>query len=180
MNNTRNTVAEFMEGRVSTKGNSQQCARIQTQGWDSTMSRLLAVRKAAKEDKKQQFTNLFHHINEDLLKQSFHQLKRQSAPGCDGVTWTQYAEWLLKFIQHRVLDKRILRLINQWIKVGIIDEHGHRVQAHRGTPAGAVISPLLANIYLHYSFDLWMNEVRKVTQGEVIIVRYADGTPVQA
>ena len=94
MNNTRNTVAEFMEGRVSTKGNSQQCARIQTQGWEHTMSRLLAVRKAAKEDRKQQFTNLFHHINEDLLKRSFHQLKRQSAPGCDGVTWEQYAEKL--------------------------------------------------------------------------------------
>ena len=55
-------------------------------------------------------------------------------------------EWLIKFLQHRILDKRILRLINQWIKVGVIDDHGHRVQAHRGTPAGAVISPLLANI----------------------------------
>ena len=94
MNNTLNTVAEFMEGRISTKGNSQQCARIQTQGWDNTMSRLLAVRKVAKGDKKQQFTNLFHHINEDLLKQSFQQLKRQSAPGCDGVTWAEYAEKL--------------------------------------------------------------------------------------
>jgi RNA-directed DNA polymerase len=83
-------------------------------------------------------------------------------------------DWLMKFIQHRVVDKRILRLIRQWIKVGTVDEHGHRVQSTRGTPQGAVISPLLANIYLHYSFDLWMNEARKKAQGEVILVRYAD------
>ena len=67
MNNTRNTVAEFMEGRVLTKGNSQQRARIQAQDWEHTMSRLLAVRKAAKKDRKQQFTNLYHHINYTII-----------------------------------------------------------------------------------------------------------------
>jgi RNA-directed DNA polymerase len=285
MNKTSNDVAEFMEGRVSTKGNSQQCARTQTQSWEHTMSRLLAVREAAKKDKRQQFTNLYHHIKKALLKQSFMQLKRQSAPGLDGVTWSEYSEhlsdnidklnlrlqngrykpkparrvyipkedgtqrplsiicledkivqqaavtvlnqvyetdflgfsygfrpnrgqhdaldslyialmkrkvnwvldldiskffdtvehdWLLKFIQHRVTDKRILRLIRQWIKVGTIDENGHRIQSVKGTPQGAVISPLLANIYLHYSFDLWINEVKKKACGDVIVVRYAD------
>ena len=67
-----------------------------------------------------------------------------------------------------------IRLITQWLKVGVIDEHGHRVQSHIGTPQGAVISPLLANIYLHYSLDLWINKYRKYVKGETIIVRYAD------
>ena len=82
--------------------------------------------------------------------------------------------WFIKFIEHRIGDKRILRLIKQWIKVGIIDEHGHRQQSSIGTPQGAVISPLLANIYLHYSFDLWLNKQRKFARGDVTIIRYAD------
>ncbi|EMM3404228.1 reverse transcriptase domain-containing protein [Klebsiella michiganensis] len=75
-----------------TKGNSQQHDRIRTQSRGNTTSRLLAVREAAQRDKHQQFTSLFHHISEALLMQSFHQLKRQSAPGCDGVTWDSYAQ----------------------------------------------------------------------------------------
>lgn len=274
-----------MEGRLPTKGNSQQCARIRTQSRGNTTLRLLAVRKAAKKDRKQQFTHLFHHLSEELLCQSFQQLKRHSAPGCDGITWENYAEnlqnnlhalhgrlhrgqyrpqparqvkilkedgterplsilcledkivqqaavtvlnqiyetdflgfsygfrpgrgqhdaldalnvaimerkvnwvldldisrffdtvehdWLIRFIQHRIRDGRMLRLIRQWVTVGIVDEHGHRQKSHCGTPQGAVISPLLANIYLHYSFDLWLNAWRKQTQGEVVMIRYAD------
>ncbi|MCQ1061384.1 group II intron reverse transcriptase/maturase [Photobacterium sp. DNB23_23_1] len=84
-------------------------------------------------------------------------------------------DWLIRFLQHRIGDKRVVRLINQWLKVGILDEHGHRVHAKLGTPQGAVISPLLANIYLHYVFDLWLNRERtRSAQGEVVIVRYAD------
>ena len=285
MNKTCNNAAEFMERRVSTKGNNQQYDRSQTQSWDDATSRLLVVRNAAMKDKKQQFTNLFHHIDEDLLRQSFLQLKRRSAPGCDGITWANYAlhlntniqalhqrlhlgsyrpkpakrvfipkedgserplsiicledkivqhatvqvlnqiyetdflgfsygfrpgrgqhdaldalhvaimtkkvnwvldldiskffdtvehDWLIKFIEHRIGDKRIIRLIKQWIKVGVVDEHGHRQQSTIGTPQGAVISPLLANIYLHYTFDLWLNKHRKYARGEVTIIRYAD------
>lgn len=285
MNKTSNNVAELMEGRLPTKGNSQQCASIRTQSRENTTSRLLAVREAARKNKKQQFTNLFHHVSEALLLQSFDQLKRHSAPGCDGVIWEYYAEnvqnhiselhdrlqrgqyrpmparrvlipkedgtertlsiicledkivqqatvtvlnqiyevdfmgfsygfrpgrgqhdaldalnvaimerkvnwvldldiskffdtvehdWLIRFIEHRIRDKRILRLIKQWITVGVVDEHGHRQQSHRGVPQGAVCSPLLANIYLHYSFDLWMNKGRQNAQGDVVIVRYAD------
>ncbi|MFV8984673.1 hypothetical protein ABQ299_06870 [Serratia fonticola] len=92
MNKTGNNVAELMEGRLPTKGNSQQYARIRTQSRENMTSRLLAVREAARKEKKQQFTNLFHQMSEALLLQSFHQLKRQSAPGCDGVTWEHYAE----------------------------------------------------------------------------------------
>tara|TARA_R110001632_G_scaffold1501_1_gene6620 strand:- start:29 stop:1333 length:1305 start_codon:yes stop_codon:yes gene_type:complete len=83
-------------------------------------------------------------------------------------------DWLLKFIQHRVQNKRLLRLINQWLKVGVLDENGHRVTSQIGTPQGAVISPLLANIYLHYSFDMWLNRLRKDLTCDVIMVRYAD------
>lgn len=83
-------------------------------------------------------------------------------------------DWLIKFVEHRVGDKRIVRLIRQWIKVGVIDGDGHRQRSTIGTPQGAVISPLLANIYLHYSFDLWLNKHRKYAQSNVTIIRYAD------
>ncbi len=247
MNKTGNNVAEFMEGRVSTKGNNQQHVRIQTQSWNDAKSRLLIVRKAARKDKKLRFTNLFHQISEVLLRQSFLELKRNSAPGCDGVSWQDFAkdldvnihelhcrlhqgkykpkparrvfipkadgsqrplsiicledkivqqaavhvlnqiyeteflgfsygfrqnrgqhdaldalhiaitkrkvnwvldldiskffdtvehDWLIRFIQHRVVDKRLLRLIRLWIKVGVLDDHGHRVKSVLGTPQG--------------------------------------------
>jgi RNA-directed DNA polymerase len=83
-------------------------------------------------------------------------------------------EWTVKFVQHRVGDPRILRLIQKWLKAGV-SEDGQWSETKVGTPQGAVISPLLANIYLHYVFDLWI-EVwrRKVAKGDVIVVRYAD------
>ena len=85
-------------------------------------------------------------------------------------------EWTLQFIQHRVADRRILRLIQKWLKAGVLEE-GEWSETERGTPQGAVISPLLANIYLHYVFDLWVNAWRKKhARGEVIVVRYADDT----
>lgn len=83
-------------------------------------------------------------------------------------------DWMLKFVAHRVTDRRMLRLLTQWLKVGTLDEHGHRVQSHIGSPQGAVISPLLANIYLHYVFDLWTHKYRKACRGRVSVVRYAD------
>lgn len=75
-----------------TEGNSQHHDRIRTQYRGNATLRLLAVREAAKGDKHKQFTSLFHHICEALLLQSFHQLKRRSAPGCDGMTWDNYAQ----------------------------------------------------------------------------------------
>jgi retron-type reverse transcriptase len=81
---------------------------------------------------------------------------------------------MLKFVQHRVADRRILRLIQKWLKAGVMEE-GQGSETERGTPQGAVISPLLANIYLHYFFDLWVQVWRKKrAQGTVIVVRYAD------
>jgi group II intron reverse transcriptase/maturase len=83
-------------------------------------------------------------------------------------------EWLLKFIQHRVADPRMLRLIQKWLKAGVSEE-GTWSETKVGTPQGAVISPLLANIYLHYALDQWVEAWRKKeARGEVVIVRYAD------
>ncbi len=83
-------------------------------------------------------------------------------------------EWALKFIEHRVADRRILRLIRKWLKAGVSVD-GQWSETNKGTPQGAVASPLIANVYLHYLFDLWADVWRrKVAKGDVIIVRYAD------
>ena len=83
-------------------------------------------------------------------------------------------EWTMRFVQHRVADNRILRLIQKWLKAGVMEE-GHWEKTEVGTPQGAVISPLLANVYLHYVFDLWVEAWRKkVARGQVVVVRYAD------
>ena len=83
-------------------------------------------------------------------------------------------DWALKFVEHRVADRRMLRLIQKWLKAGV-SEDGQWSETKVGTPQGAVVSPLLANVYLHYVFDLWVEAWRKkVANGDVIVVRYAD------
>jgi RNA-directed DNA polymerase len=83
-------------------------------------------------------------------------------------------EWLIRFLEHRVGDRRIIRLIQKWLKAGILED-GVVSVSDRGTGQGSVISPLLANIYLHYTLDLWAARWRQRTAtGDVIIVRYAD------
>ena len=82
--------------------------------------------------------------------------------------------WLVRFLEHRIGDKRIIRLIQRWLKVGILED-GVVTVDDRGTGQGSVISPLLANIYLHYVLDLWAERWRRrEAQGDLIIVRYAD------
>src|SRR5215470_16790493 len=77
--------------------------------------------------------------------------------------------WMIKFMEHRVADPRILRLIRKWLKAGVMEE-GRWSEPETGTPQGSVISPLLANVYLHYGFDLWVNVWRqKWAQGEVVV-----------
>src|SRR5215471_5176669 len=81
---------------------------------------------------------------------------------------------MIKFVEHRVANPRILRLIRKWLKAGVMEE-GRWSEPETGTPQGSVISPLLANVYLHYGFDLWVNVWRqKWAQGEVVVIRYAD------
>ena len=88
----------------------------------------------------------------------------------DGVS----QEWLIRFVEHRIGDKRIIRLIRKWLKAGVLED-GIVTVSERGTGQGSVISPLLANIYLHYVFDLWAERWRRrEATGDMIIVRYAD------
>src|SRR6267142_2241028 len=277
--------AEAGEGRAQTKENIVQSHMHPTQSGKRMSQGLDGVRKVAKERKQERFTALLHHLNVDLLRDSFYALQRKASPGVDGVTWLEYEtgledrlvdlhsrvhrgayrakpsrrvyipkadgrqsplgiaaledkivqqavvailnqiyevdfqgfsygfrpgrsphqaldaltvgiqrkrvnwvldadirgffdnmshEWTMKFVEHRVADRRILRLIQKWLKAGV-SEDGQWSESKVGTPQGAVVSPLLANVYLHYVFDLWVEAWRKkVAQGDVIVVRYAD------
>ena len=281
--------AENGEGRPLIKENAGLSSTYPTQSGKGVSQGSAGVRKAAREHKETKFTALLHHLNVDLLRESFYSLKRKAAPGVDGVTWQEYESglenrlvdlqgrvhrgvyraqptrrvyiqkedgrqrplgvaaledkivqqavvtilnqiyeedflgfsygfrpgrsqhdaldalsyalrkkkvnyildadirgffdnldksWMIQFMEHRVADPRILRLIRKWLKAGVMEE-GQWSEPQTGTPQGSVISPLLANVYLHYGFDLWVNVWRqKWAQGEVIVVRYADDTIV--
>ena len=83
-------------------------------------------------------------------------------------------DWLIRFVEHRIGDRRMVRLIRKWLKAGVLED-GVVTVSEQGTGQGAVISPLLANIYLHYVLDLWAERWRRrEATGDVIIVRYAD------
>src|SRR5271156_3508960 len=83
-------------------------------------------------------------------------------------------EWLVKFIEHRIADRRVVRLIQKWLRAGVLED-GKRIRMEEGTPQGGSASPLLANVYLHYVFDLWVQAWRqKHAHGDVIVVRFAD------
>lgn len=281
--------AEVLEGRQLTKENTLQTAEARTLSRSTALTGLQRVRETAKKDKKAKFTALLHHVTTELLKESFLVLKRQAAPGIDGVTWTEYGErleerlldlhirihcgsyraqpskrtyipkadgkmrplgitaledkivqqavvtvlnaiyeedflgfsygfrpgcsqhqaldalyvglnsrkvnwvldadirgffdtinhgWMMKFLEHRIADRRLLRLIQKWLRAGVSEE-GKWTQTVIGTPQGAVISPLLANVYLHYVYDLWIKQWRNTTaKGDVIVVRFADDSVV--
>lgn len=82
--------------------------------------------------------------------------------------------WLVKFIEHRIADRRVVRLIQKWLNAGVLED-GKRMRVEEGTPQGGSASPLLANLYLHYAFDMWVRAWRrKHACGEMIVVRYAD------
>jgi len=279
------TPAEGMEERRPTKENTGQTAASQIQSWENALAGLQRVREAAKREKRLRFTALLHHVSVALLTNSFYALKREAAPGVDGLTWQEYEtdldkrledlhsrvhrgayralpskrayilkqdgrqrplgiaaledkivqhavgtvlnqvyeedflgfsygfrpgcsahdaldalsvgimrkkvnwvldadirdcfgsfsqEWIVKFLQHRIGDRRILRLIKKWLRAGVLED-GKWSATEKGTPQGSVISPLLANVYLHYVFDLWVQHWRTHrAKGEVIVVRYAD------
>jgi RNA-directed DNA polymerase len=83
-------------------------------------------------------------------------------------------EWLIKFIEHRIADKRVVHLIQKWLKAGVLED-GKITRSELGTVQGGSISPLLANVYLHYVFDLWTHKWRQASsRGEVLVVRYCD------
>ena len=83
-------------------------------------------------------------------------------------------EWLVRFLEHRIADQRIIRLVRKWLKAGILED-GQWREVGEGTPQGGSASPLLANVYLHYAFDLWARRWRnREARGDMVIVRYAD------
>ncbi|HXN25080.1 MAG TPA: group II intron reverse transcriptase/maturase, partial [Candidatus Dormibacteraeota bacterium] len=83
-------------------------------------------------------------------------------------------EWFVKFIEHRIADRHVVRLIPKWLKAGVLED-GKRIRTEEGTPQGGRASPLLANVYLHYVFDLWVQAWRrKHAHGDMIVVRFAD------
>ena len=277
--------AEPVERRAQAKGNADQQSTRRAQDRESVSQALDRIRQAARQRKKERFTSLFHHINIQLLRTAFFALKRNAAPGVDGLTWQDYEAdlerrlndlharvhrgayralpsrrryipkpdgrqrplaiaaledkivqrasiavlnaiyeedflgfsygfrpkrgqhdaldalivgitskkvnyvldadirnffdtvdqtWLVRFLEHRINDPHIIRLIQKWLKAGILED-GIRTVSDTGTGQGSVVSPLLANIYLHYVFDLWAERWRRrEAQGDVTIVRYAD------
>ena len=83
-------------------------------------------------------------------------------------------EWLVKFVEHRIADKRVVRHVKKWLNAGVLEDGEWKI-AEQGTPQGGSVSPVLANVYLHYAFDLWAHEWRKrQAHGDMIVVRYAD------
>ena len=84
-------------------------------------------------------------------------------------------DWLLKMLEQRIDDKAFINLIRKWLKAGILDTDGKVIDANTGTPQGGIVSPVLANIYLHFALDLWFEKVvKRYCTGEVMLVRYAD------
>jgi RNA-directed DNA polymerase len=84
-------------------------------------------------------------------------------------------DWLMKMLAERIDDRALLRLIKKWLKAGVLDTDGQVIHPATGTPQGGIISPILANIYLHYVLDLWFQKVvKKYCRGEACLIRYAD------
>jgi group II intron reverse transcriptase/maturase len=270
---------------VEAEGNADQQNTRRAQDRISVSHALERIRQAARTRKKEQFTALLHHVNIDMLRLAYFELKRKAAPGVDGLTWSDYGadlegnlaslhdrvhrgayralplrrryipkpdgrqrplaiaaledkivqravvamlnsvyeedflgfsygfrprrsqhdaldalvvgitgkkvnyildadiqkffdsvsqKWLVRFLEHRIKDRRILRLIQKWLKAGVLEDGEVRV-SEEGTGQGSVISPLLANVYLHYTFDLWAERWRRrEATGDMVCVRYAD------
>src|ERR671927_1039111 len=277
--------AEPVERRAGAEGNADQQSTRRAQDRASVSQALGRVRRAARQRKGERFTALLHHLSPGLLREAFLALRRDAAPGADGLTWRDYEaeleprladlharvhrgayraqpsrrryipkpdgrrrplavaaledkivqratvavlnaiyeedflgfsygfrpgrgqhdaldalvvgitstrvnhildcdirsffdavsqEWLVPFLEHRIADPRIIRLIRKWLKAGVLED-GVVTVSDRGTGQGSVISPLLANVYLHYVFDLWAERWRRrEASGDMILVRYAD------
>jgi RNA-directed DNA polymerase len=283
-NNSGQSEAESVERRAGAKGNTGKTRTHRTPSRESVFPGLERVRERARQEKKERFTALLHHVNVDLLRAAFSWLKRDAAPGVDGLTWQEYEQnlevrivdlharvhrgayraqpskrkfipkgdgqrplgvaaledkivqravvevlnaiyeeeflgfsygfrpgrsqhdaldalafgiartkvnyildcdvrsffdsvshdWLIRFVEHRIGDPRVIRLIRKWLKAGVMED-GTWSATESGTPQGSVVSPTLANVYLHYCFDLWAERWRhRQARGNVTYVRYAD------
>src|SRR6266576_3519351 len=189
-NNARQPAAEGMEGKGLAKGNLLEQNASRTPSRKDAPSALERVRQAAKKDKQLRFTALLHHIyNPETLRVAYFSLKKEAAPGVDGETWRHYGEELERNLQN--LSERLKRgayrakpvrrvyiakTDGRQRPLGVpVLEDGKRIRVEEGTPQGGSASPLLANVYLHYVFDLWIQVWRqKRAHGDVIVVRFAD------
>jgi hypothetical protein len=184
-----------VEGQGLVKENADQQNTHRTQCRARVHSALEGVRQIARRDKDVKFTALYHHITIDFLGFCYgfrpgrgqHDaldalvtgIKRKKVSCVLDADVRGFFDaishgWLVKFIEHRIADKRVLRLIRKWLSAGVV-ESGTWMECEEGTPQGATISPLLANIYLHYVLDLWIQRWRNRTaRGDVIITRFAD------
>ena len=284
-NKAERSAAEPVEPRAETKGNAGQQSTRRAQDRASVSQALERVRQAARQRKKERFTALLHHVDLAMLRTAFYAMKRDAAPGVDGITWETYEkdldrriedlharvkrgayralpsrrsyipkedgskrplavaaledkivqrataavlsavfeedflgfsygfrpkrsqhdaldalivgissrkvnfildadirsfftevsqQWVVRFLEHRIGDTRILRLVQKWLRAGVLED-GIVTIEEKGTGQGSVISPLLANVYLHYVFDLWAERWRRrEAAGDMIMVRYAD------
>ena len=284
-NKAERFAAEPVEPRMETKGNAGQQSTRRAQDRESVSQALERVRRAARQGKKEKFTTLLHHINPAMLRTAFYAMKRDAAPGVDGMTWDTYEkdldrriedlharvktgayraqpsrrsyipkedgskrplavaaleekivqravaavlsaiyeesflgfsygfrpgrsqhhaldalivgissrkvnfildadirsfftevsqEWVVRFLEDRIGDKRIIRFVQKWLRAGVLEDGVVTIE-EKGTGQGSVISPLLANVYLHYVFDLWAERWRRrEATGDMIMVRYAD------
>src|SRR5947207_1944139 len=181
--------AESVEPSAEAEGNASQQSTRRAQDRESVSQALERIRQVARQRKKERFTSLFHHISVELLRVAFFALKRDAAPGVDGLTWQDYEADLDRKIEdlharvhrgaYRALPSRrhyIPKADGQQRPLAIAALEDKVVTvSDRGTGQGSVISPLLANVYLHYVFDLWAERWRhREAVGNVIIVRYAD------
>jgi len=183
--------AEGAEERGLAKGNPHPQNKSQTQCWkDDLPSARERIQQAAARDRRQRFTALWHHVYApERLREAYFDLKRQAAPGVDGQRWESYGEELeanLRDLSDRlrrgayrarpVRRAYIPKADGRQRPIGIpVLEDGRRTVVEYGTPQGGSISPLLANLYLHYAFDLWVDHWRRtVARGDVVVVRYAD------
>ena len=281
-NKAERSAAEPVEPRTGTKGNADQQSTRRAQDRESVSQALERVRQAARQRKKEKFTSLLHHVDPAMLRTAFYAIKRDAAPGVDGMTWRTYEqdldrsiedlharvhsgayralpsrrsyipkedgskrplavaaledkivqravaavlsaiyeedflgfsygfrpgrsqhdaldalivgissrkvnfildadirsfftevsqEWVVRFLEHRIGDKRIIRLVQKWLRAGVLED-GIVTVEEKGTGQGSVISPLLANVYLHYVFDLWAERWRRrEATGDMIMVQ---------
>ena len=288
-NKAASAAAEPAERRGGAKENADLQSTVRTQSREAVSQAQARIREAVIRNRQGKLTALLHHINIDVLRASFSDLKKTAAPGVDEVTWTEYAkrleenlldlharvhtgayralpsrrkyipkadgrqrplgiaaiedkivqaavvailtpiykseflgfsygfrpkrnqhqaldalafgigkrrinwvldcdvqsffdkvsrDWLIQFVEHRIGDRQIIRLIAKWLTAGVL-EGGQVIETEEGTPQGAVISPLLANIYLHHVYDQWVHQWRqRCAAGDVIVVRYADNSIV--
>ena len=286
-NKAEQFVAEPAEPRTGTKGNADQQSTRRAQDRGSVSQALERVRKVARQRKKERFTSLLHHIDVTMLRTAFYAMKRDAAPGVDGMIWKTYEQdldrrieelhaqvksgayralpsrrsyipkedgskrplavaaledkivqrataavlsaiheedflgfsygfrpkrsqhdaldalivgisskkvnyildadirsfftevsqqWVVRFLEHRIGDTRILRLVQKWLRAGVLEDGIVTIEEKgTGQVSTAAISPLLANVYLHYIFDLWAERWRRrEATGDMIMVRYAD------